>query len=119
MKWMCLDCGTLTEQAGGSRCPACQGAFEQRLSARRNAEMGGSGGRWQTIRRQVRDRQEGRCAICGSEFGMSFEVDHIRPRSAFRAEQGAAAASSSSNLQALCRPCHQAKTTADRKRVAP
>lgn len=111
MKRLCLDCGALTH---GSRCAPCLAALEARMQAKHNAEMGGSGGAWQAMRREVVQRQEGRCARCGNELGTSWEVDHVVPRAVFRA-RGEPVPAGTANLQALCKPCHQAKTVAQRR----
>lgn len=97
--------------SSGSRCSACEAAYLGAIQARKNAEFGGSGGRWQTIRREVYARQEGRCAKCGNELGTSFEVDHVRPRAL-------GGQSVPENLQALCpKPCHLEKSSRDRQQL--
>jgi len=50
--------------------------------------------------------QDGLCAICGQDLSDRFEVDHIQPFS----KRGNTALW---NLQAICIPCHQAKTKVD------
>lgn len=109
MRRPCLDCGVLIGHLDGSHCGTCKARIERRLQAKRNAQFGGSGGRWQTLRKQAFERQEGRCARCGNELGTSFEVDHVVPRSA-------GGGSAPENLQALHRECHQAVTRARAKR---
>ena len=61
--------------------------------------------RWAVVRLKVLDRDGWRCVLC-SRAGR-LEVDHIRPL----ALQGSKYALS--NLQALCRGCHIAKTRAE------
>lgn len=114
---LCVECSAVIAVRQGSRCTDCAAALEARQTARNNAEFGGSGGRWQSLRRQVLARQEGRCARCGNELGTSFEVDHVRPRAQFRGPNTEALGHPSrlENLQAMCRPCHRAKSNADRK----
>lgn len=106
MRRLCLECAVVIPVTSGSRCAAHQAAFEARQSARSNAEFGGSGGRWQSIRREVYERQEGRCARCGNELEGYFEVDHVVPRAAFRAGEAAGDPSALSNLQAVHPGCH-------------
>lgn len=119
MNRQCLDCGAVVNVVKGSRCEACEARFQLRLTRSKNAEFGGSGGRWQTIRREVYARQEGRCAGCGVDLDGKYEVDHVRPRSEFRvpSSESRVQASATENLQAVCRECHLAKTRRDRERV--
>lgn len=98
---LCLRCGKRIDR--GSYCALCLGARERREQARKNREFGGSGGRWQTIRRQVFARQEGMCARCGRELQGQFEVDHVVPRAAGGGNE-------LENLQALHVECHRAVT---------
>ncbi|MBI2513480.1 MAG: HNH endonuclease [Opitutae bacterium] len=56
---------------------------------------------WQSIKRQVRTRDGGRCSICGSTT--LLHVDHIVPLSK-------GGSNSTSNLQTLCKRCHEVKT---------
>ena len=106
MKRLCLECSAPIAHTQGSRCARCQAAIDQRISARNNAELGGSGGRWQAIRKQVYEQQEGRCARCGNPLPRYFEVDHIVPRAEFRKGTAQGQPSSTENLQALDRECH-------------
>lgn len=50
--------------------------------------------------------QDGKCALCKAGLGDVFHVDHIQPFS----QKGSGELW---NLQALCPPCHQAKTKVD------
>ena len=70
--------------------------------------MGDSRGRqrWKRVRRQALDRDGWRCRHCGRAGRL--EVDHVVP-----IHKGGAAYDLG-NLQALCRPCHFAKSTIDR-----
>lgn len=56
---------------------------------------------WERIRRIVLRRDGGRCQSCGA---LANQVDHVT----------AGDDHSPSNLQALCEPCHQRKTNAER-----
>lgn len=116
MNRLCLDCAVVINVGQGSRCVTCQAGFEQRNQAKKNAELGGSGGAWETIRKRVYERQEGRCARCGSELNGRYEVDHIRPRSDFR-RLGLPVDNSAANLQALDPACHKV-LTAERRAMA-
>lgn len=57
---------------------------------------------WHKIRAQIMTRDQGRCQHCGAPAN---QVDHIRRGSDH----------SLGNLQALCEPCHRAKTIAERR----
>ena len=63
------------------------------------------GGRWVRVRRRVLDRDLWRCQQCG--LAGRLEVDHRTPL----ADGGEVY--DPANLQALCRPCHFAKTRAE------
>ncbi|MCY4111649.1 MAG: HNH endonuclease [Chloroflexi bacterium] len=56
---------------------------------------------WDRRREFVIARDGHRCAVCGRY--RRLEVDHVTPR-----EQGGS--DDPRNLQAICRPCHEAKT---------
>lgn len=117
MNRLCAQCGVVINVREGSLCASCGAAREAALQRRRNAEFGGSGGRWQTIRRQVLEAQGGCCKRCGHSLeGERFEVDHIIPRAEFR-RVGAPVSNSQANLQALCVPCHGVLTAARREQA--
>ncbi|MXY35932.1 MAG: HNH endonuclease [Dehalococcoidia bacterium] len=63
--------------------------------------------RWRRLRRQVLERDGYRCQACGKAGRL--EVDHIR-----RVRDGGEEWEPS-NLQALCRGCHIAKTGAEQR----
>ena len=69
------------------------------------------GRRWHAMRMAALERDGFRCRCCGAR-GVRLEVDHIQPVS--RAPERAWEAS---NLQALCTPCHLAKTDAEMGRT--
>lgn len=63
--------------------------------------------RWWRLRRVILERADWRCEACGARGDL--EVDHKRPM----ARGGAAY--DPANLQALCRPCHIAKTAQENR----
>lgn len=88
----CLDCGALGPWANvdnhGKRCPRCVALYRaQRSAAYRYARLG-------------IPRPHGRCAVCGSREGLTW--DHIVPVS-----RGGKTVMS--NLRVLCRPCNSRK----------
>ena len=64
--------------------------------------------RWAGVRRWVLDRAGWRCCSCGRAGRL--EVDHIEPL------KSGGDPWEESNLQALCRACHIAKTAAENSR---
>ena len=72
----------------------------------------GYGGAWDRIRKQVLQRDNDFCQPClrQGRVTAATEVDHINPR----AKQGS---DDPGNLQAICGPCHQAKTAAENGRM--
>ena len=65
----------------------------------------GRGGRpWRRLRDQVLARDHYTCQRCGRISDTDMECDHIVPTSKGGTDEP-------SNLQALCRDCHKAKTT--------
>jgi 5-methylcytosine-specific restriction endonuclease McrA len=84
----CLDCPTFIH--AGSRCAPCERAH--RL-----------GWAWSATR-AARLADHPACAVCRSP---ATKLDHVIPRSAGSGVAG--------NLQALCRACHRAKSTAERR----
>jgi 5-methylcytosine-specific restriction protein A len=55
---------------------------------------------WSTLRLEILRRDQWRCQLCRAPAN---HVDHIRPRSAGGTDH-------SSNLRALCAPCHHRET---------
>jgi HNH endonuclease len=72
---------------------------DRRVAARRRARLGPG---WQTLRAQVLG-EEATCRRCPAP---ATHVDHIVPLARGGSRDR-------SNLQALCRPCHEAKTVAE------
>jgi 5-methylcytosine-specific restriction protein A len=104
----CLACGRLSErsycpaherEAQARRLAAVAARYGWRHAAARRAAIG-SGGRWETLRRAVYRRQDGRCALCGWPLGERWEVDHIVP-------VARGGTSDLSNLRALHQACHR------------
>lgn len=62
----------------------------------------GSTRQWRTLRAHILRRDKG-CRLCGAP---ATDVDHIRARSAGGTDHP-------DNLQALCVPCHRAKTATE------
>lgn len=59
---------------------------------------------------RIRARQLGRAPMCeGCERAPAIDVDHITPITAGGSKRDPA------NLQSLCKPCHSAKTNAQRR----
>ena len=69
------------------------------------------GRRWERVRRAVLDRDGWRCRACGRRGRL--EVDHVEPL------HRGGDPWDPSNLQALCRGCHVAKTRAENVRPVP
>lgn len=106
----CLDCGVMVPR--GSRCGACQGAFDQRKQARKNAQFGGSGGAWQRLRREAYERvggAEGPCGFCGARIGEVYQVDHV-------VERQDGGSSAPENLMVVHPACHLQVTALRREK---
>lgn len=89
----CLGCRRPVPVGTGGRCRDCM-APQRRLR---------SGRAWRLTSEMVRAR--GVCARCGTTTG-PFEADHVTPLGHDL---------SALELQCLCRPCHAAKTAAERR----
>lgn len=75
---------------------------------RTTAHQRGYDHRWRKLRQHVLDRDRGLCVICqanGSTM-IATDVDHITPKAAGGSDD-------MSNLQSLCRKCHDRKTIED------
>lgn len=72
----------------------------------------GYGREWQVTRKRILSRDKGLCQPClqASRYRPAQQVDHIIPK----AEHGTDA---DSNLQSICKPCHDAKTQAEAQRA--
>jgi 5-methylcytosine-specific restriction enzyme A len=74
-------------------------------SSRKSATERGYGWEWTKLRKQIMQRDNGLCRPCLARHLVIYatEVDHIVPKS-----KGGTDAES--NLQAICKKCHQLKT---------
>ena len=79
---------------------------------RGSSSQRGYGGRWKRLRREVLERDKALCQLCSEQGKVmpAVAVDHITPK----AEGGT---DDPENLQAICKPCHQAKTEEESKRA--
>ena len=70
-----------------------------------NRHARGYGHKWNQLRLTILERDKYLCIACEriGKVTIANTVDHIKPKA-----QGGA--DDASNLQALCRPCHKAKT---------
>lgn len=105
----CLQpgCGVLVRD-GTSRC----GAHKVKAWAKPAGEQQGRGGRpWRRQRDRILQRDAGLCQAClrAKLITPAAEVDHI----VSLADGGG---SDAANLEALCGPCHQAKTLFEARR---
>lgn len=82
-----------------------------------SADERGYGWQWKQVRARVMARDCGLCQPC-SRAGfvrLAGEVDHIVGKDRWRIERGSVqGCDDESNLQAICSPCHKAKTGAER-----
>lgn len=71
----------------------------------------GYGAEWEQTRKRILSRDKGLCQVCLEESKLrpAKQVDHKVPK----AEGGT---DEDNNLQAICVPCHQAKTAAEARR---
>lgn len=103
-------CGVLVRD-GTSRCPKHPKANSFADTKRGNRHERGYGTAWTKLREYVLTRDHGLCQPCevAGRVALAHEVDHRVPKS----EGGT---DSESNLQSICRACHQTKTAAEAKR---
>ena len=107
-------CGKLVRDGSGY-CQAHQadrkiGTFADPRRGSRHER--GYGSQWDRDRKRVLDRDAGLCQPCLSngQVTMATQVDHIVPK----CEGGSDA---DTNLQAICRTCHQIKTASESTRA--
>lgn len=93
----CLGCSRATRH--GSRCPSCAGSQERKRGT--TAQRFGPG--WQRISREVIQRDNGVCHICGRPGADT--ADHLQPRNGQRQDTPADKA----QLAAAHRACNSAK----------
>ncbi|WP_440590606.1 HNH endonuclease [Rheinheimera fenheensis] len=110
----CRKCKrTLTRDSSGY-CEACKPADDTNWSGwqrqRGNRHERGYGSQWQILRAEILERDEHLCQMCIKDgvHTRATHVDHIKPKS-----QGGTDART--NLQALCKPCHDVKTATERR----
>nr|MBP8145895.1 HNH endonuclease [Inhella sp.] len=110
----CCVCRALVRD-GTARCDAHKirpGSFAD--DRRGTRQERGYGRLWEQIREQVMQRDRGLCQVCLRDHDRvtpATEVDHRIPKSAWRRTHGTlAGCDDEANLQAICTPCHQAKT---------
>ncbi|HNB69181.1 HNH endonuclease [Accumulibacter sp.] len=72
----------------------------------------GYGSRWDVARKRILERDAGLCQVCLSngQVTVATQVDHIIPK-CNGGEDG------DDNLQAICKPCHQAKTASESRQA--
>lgn len=108
----CSECGTLVRD-GTSRCEQHKVRLGTFADARRGTRQErGYGAAWERTRKRILARDKGLCQPClqAGRVAIAYAVDHI----VSRAEGGG---EHDTNLQAICRPCHQAKTQAEAARA--
>ena len=71
----------------------------------------GYGSQWDKLRKVILRRDNGLCQHCAKDgkTTKATDVDHIKPKAKGGTDE-------ETNLQSLCRPCHDAKTAADEGR---
>ena len=96
---------------GTSRCPKHPSTNRFGDKGRASRHERGYGSEWDKKREGVLLRDCGLCQACARQHRVTLarEVDHIVPK----AEGGT---DDDTNLEALCRPCHAAKTLTEAKR---
>lgn len=106
-------CGQLVRDGSGY-CPAHQadrkaGTFADPRRGSRHER--GYGAQWDRDRKRILERDAGLCQIClgNGQVTLATQVDHIIPKCDGGTDDA-------DNLQAICKPCHQAKTAAESQR---
>ena len=76
----------------------------------KSASERGYGAEWRKLRQRVYARDRKLCQVCKADGGLTpaNEVDHIIPKSKGGID-------GMENLQAICSPCHKAKTLRERR----
>lgn len=95
----------------GNYCPDHARAAWQssNRNPRHSSSQRGYGAEWRAARARVLEQAGGRCAICGQPG--ADEVDHITPKHMGGNDQP-------SNLRAVHKVCHRAKSSAEGGRAA-
>lgn len=109
----CIEPGCSTLAAPGQpRCPEHGRLVVSAHNARRSALAPRNGAAAQ-LRRWLNRQGSGYCRACGLAFvAAALEVDHVLAL----ADGGT---DTPDNVQALCHPCHRAKTTDEQRRRSP
>lgn len=101
-----VGCGRLVH-GGGSRCPAHARIETDKFNDRRRGSrhQRGYGSAWDKLREQIMLRDKGVCQPCWKlgKATPAHAVDHIKAK-----HEGGT--DDCTNLQAICRACHAAKT---------
>lgn len=80
----------------------------------------GYGNQWEKVRAEVLARDMGMCQVCKSEGRVTAgrEVDHITPKAkAEKLDWTQKQMDAPSNLQCICKPCHDEKTATENGRT--
>src|SRR5262245_40732128 len=87
---------------------AAQGWADRRTSRHER----GYGTAWDKLRTRILERDHGICQPCqgAGRLTLASQVDHIKPKADGGTDDEA-------NLQAICKPCHDAKTAAESQRA--
>ena len=109
-----MQCNALVTD-GSTRCPAHKvraGSFAD--SRRGSRQSRGYGRQWDVTRERILSRDCGLCQPCLriNLTTLATQVDHIVPKAAGGHEGDA-------NLQAICTPCHRAKTALEGRHAPP
>ena len=92
---------------GSSSLPTLQSNHPTLPKPEKNYGKGRGGRQWRRIKQQVHERDEWTCCCCG-RVTMDLECDHI-----VNTAQGGT--DDMSNLQSLCKPCHDIKSLEESK----
>jgi len=109
MKRTCQECGapfTPTHRRQW-RCPVHEATRQAQRAAQ--PRRGGSGGAWESIRRQVYDRDGGRCQRCGVSVALTraeASVDRPLMHAAHLQPFGAGGADTPENVETTCERCN-------------
>lgn len=109
----CRKCRKALTRCPSGYCDVCKPAEESNWTGwqkqRGNRHERGYGNDWDKLRLVILERDEGLCQICIKEdvITRATHIDHIVPK----AKGGTNA---HSNLQALCKRCHDRKTATER-----
>lgn len=107
-------CGQLVRDGSGY-CAAHQsdrhiGTFADPRRGSRHER--GYGSQWDSARKRILERDAGLCQPClqAGQVSIARQVDHIHPKCEGGSDED-------DNLQAICKACHQVKTSAESQRA--